>query len=463
MTDYLLKLVPVEPFQLVYDNDIDSFIPELWANEALLILENNMVAANLVYRDFEPYVANFGDTVHTRRFGAINPKRKVYADNVVVQDVSAADVAILLNQHIHTSFLIRDGEESKAFQDLVNAFLKPAMIGQANFIDQMILGQYPFFLGNSYGTLGALDSTNAKVNILGTRQVMNQNKAPLQGRAMVLNPASEAAILSLDLFLGALNVGDQGQALKEAALGRKLSFDMYMDQNMSSVPAVSTATSDTTSAAYPAGTTSMVLVSVVTYTAGEWVTVAGDMTPLQVVSYTAGTKTLVVAAPGLKHAVASGAAVKGYTPGAVNLSGGYALGYAKEITVSGFSVAPQIGQFVTFAASTTPYTIMAVNGLVGITLDRPLDAAINNSDAVNLGPPGNYNLAFVPNAIALVVRPLAKPKAGTGALSAVANYNGLSIRTTITYDGNKQGHLVTLDMLAGIKVLDTNLGAVLLG
>src|SRR5215831_11047525 len=165
MTDYLLKLVPVEPFQLVYDNDIDSFIPELWANEALLILENNMVAANLVYRDFEPYVANFGDTVHTRRFGAINPKRKVYADNVVVQDVSAADVAILLNQHIHTSFLIRDGEESKAFQDLVSAFLKPAMIGQANFIDQMILGQYPFFLGNSYGTLGALDSTNAKVNI----------------------------------------------------------------------------------------------------------------------------------------------------------------------------------------------------------------------------------------------------------------------------------------------------------
>jgi hypothetical protein len=48
-------------------------------------------------------------------------------------------------------------------------------------------------------------------------------------------------------------------------------------------------------------------------------------------------------------------------------------------------------------------------------------------------------------------------------MSSVINVNGLSMRATITYDGRAQGHLVTLDMLLGLAVLDIHLGAVLLG
>jgi hypothetical protein len=40
---------------------------------------------------------------------------------------------------------------------------------------------------------------------------------------------------------------------------------------------------------------------------------------------------------------------------------------------------------------------------------------------------------------------------------------GLSMRATITYNGEKQGTLVTLDMLLGVAILDTNLGAVMFG
>jgi len=31
-------------FQSVYDNSIDAFIPQLWANESLMILVENMIA-----------------------------------------------------------------------------------------------------------------------------------------------------------------------------------------------------------------------------------------------------------------------------------------------------------------------------------------------------------------------------------------------------------------------------------
>ncbi|MEX0827859.1 MAG: hypothetical protein WD005_02800, partial [Haliea sp.] len=49
--------------------DNDAFVPEVWAQEGLAILEENMVAANLVHRDFENQIASFGDVVNTRRPG----------------------------------------------------------------------------------------------------------------------------------------------------------------------------------------------------------------------------------------------------------------------------------------------------------------------------------------------------------------------------------------------------------
>ena len=50
-----------------YENDLDAFVPELWAHQGLAILEENMVMANLVHRDFEDTIAKFGDVVNTRR------------------------------------------------------------------------------------------------------------------------------------------------------------------------------------------------------------------------------------------------------------------------------------------------------------------------------------------------------------------------------------------------------------
>ena len=83
--------------------------------------------------------------------------------------------------------------------------------------------------------------------------------------------------------------------------------------------------------------------------------------------------------------------------------------------------------------------------------------------ALNVGPAGDYSLAIHPNAIALVTRPLITVPSEYGVRQAVVNYNGLSIRISMQYDGNKQGMLVTADLLCGVKVLDANLGCIMLG
>ena len=100
----------------VYDNDFDTdmraFVPELWVQESLMVLENNLVAAQLVNRDYNDAVADFGDVVNLNLPGTFTGIRKGINDNVTVQNAEAEKIAVKLDQFIHTSFLIRDGEES---------------------------------------------------------------------------------------------------------------------------------------------------------------------------------------------------------------------------------------------------------------------------------------------------------------------------------------------------------------
>jgi hypothetical protein len=459
-------LLRARPTRRYFDNTVDAFNPQFWANESLAVLEENMIIGQLVDRDFEPIIQQYGDTINTRRVGDLKAYRKMTADNVTVQDVNAVNIQVQLNQHIHVSFLIRDGEESKAIVSLVDEYMAPSMIAQARTVDRILLGQVYRFLPNTYGRLQNMASTDVVDRITGVRNLMNINKAPLGARNVMITPNTETGMLRHVDFVDAAKIGDDGTALREANLGRLFGFNFFMSQNVPSIIASNTNVvgSINNAAGYPTGTTTATVDTLAAAISnGSWFTVDGDDNPQQVVSTVGGaTPTSITFTPGLKHAVTDNAAVRIYTPGTVNNGPGYAAGYPKEIAVAGFTIAPQIGQMVSFGTGTDVYCVIDTTGLTGITLDRPLAVAINNADKVNIGPPGEYNFAFLRKAVTMVVRPLALPRAGTGALASVVNMNGLSIRATITYDGNKQGHLVTLDMLMGVQVLDQRLGAILL-
>ena len=121
-----------------YDNDNTAFIPELWAAEGLAILQENMVIANLVHRDFENEIRQFGDVVNTRRPGNFQIRRKQDGTTLQNQDANATNVRVPLNQWFYTSFTIKDGEASKSFQDLVDIYLRPG-----NFLHSFSL-LYPY-------------------------------------------------------------------------------------------------------------------------------------------------------------------------------------------------------------------------------------------------------------------------------------------------------------------------------
>ena len=455
-----------------FDNSLDAWVPEVWAAESLAILEENMVVGNLIHTDFADEIANYGDVVNTRRPAEFTGERKTANDDVTVQNADATNVAVPLDQHIHTTFLIRDGQESLSMRDLVEEYLSPAAKSLAESIDRVLLGQVYQFQANSVGELNAITTADVKDLMLDVREKMNENKAHMTGRQLILSTRTETEALKEDVFLEAEKIGDDGTAMREASLGRKLGFDTYMCQNASSVTvaALQGVDADYLAADTVVGSTSMTM-DAGNILNGEYFLLQGDQVPYRVAS--GGGTANIVTTRGARKVVALGTSdVYRVVTGLVDMAGhagvsAYPAGYAKRIKVDGTGV-PHVGQLVAFSTDAPvtiagEYCIIAIPATGYIVLDRPLDLAIANNYIVDYGPIGEYNFAFHRNALALVTRPLAQPKAGTGALSGVANYNGLSMRVTITYNGTKQGHLVTLDCLAGVKVLDTNLGAVMQG
>lgn len=451
----LIKIAAVlAAAQPVYaDNNVDALIPELWAMESLLQLEKLSVMPWLVHRDFESSVANFGDTVNAHLPADFKLTRKGVNDDVETQDATAATVPVKLDQHLVVSFVIKDGQESKAFKDLIATFLEPAMRTISEGVDKMLAGQVFNFVENSVGAAGTPAGADSLPDL---KALMTNNRVPGSGRNNVLSANTEAALTKLDLFIGADKVGDDGTALREGSLGRKYGASNVTDIAIPSLKGGTAGLTKTVNfaAGYPVGYTgAIVLDTGVAHAAYSVVAIAGS-----VYTVASGGALEVTLDQPLKAALADDASITQVVDGTIGAA--YAAGYEKGVLITG--IRGVVGEAIRTATGDI-YSIVELTGVADTyLLDRPLAGALTNAQKVGVFPDGDYNFSFHSNALALVTRPLAAPKTGSGAISAVVNENGIGVRVVITYDGKAQGHRVTIDLLAGIKVLNTKLGAVLL-
>lgn len=454
-----------------FANDNDALTPEIWAMEALRTLRSNMVFGNLVNVDFNDEVRDYGDVVNTSRPANFVGKRKTDSDDVTNQDAESPNVQVPLDQHLHVSFTIKDGEMSKALPNLVDRYLEPAARELAEKVDQILAGQVVRLNTYAEGRLQEMSSSNADAFVIDANTQLDINRCPKVGRNMVLNPRAQKQCLKASIFVEADKRGDEGSALRTASLGSVYGMDSYMDQN---VPYVDVADCQTTAGdtdnAEAAGSVLIEtdIAAAADITAGCYFTVAGDMQPMRISSI-ANDPIDITPTSALRTGVGASSAVTVYRKGEVDLVAGYAAGWAKYIVVDGHDAnkGPQIGQMVTWGTGASSHTYCIIDVIEDSTtqsqilLDRPLETAIADGDATFYGPAGGWNLCFHRDALALVNRPLVQVPSETGVRCFVASYDGLSMRVTMQYQGTSQGMLVTFDLLCGVAVLDERLAVAL--
>lgn len=200
--------------------------PDVIAREALMVLRNNAVMANLVYRDYSDEFATVGDTITVRKPATFTANE--YDGSITVQDANESSVKVTMDKHLDVSFAVTSKEMTLDINDFSKQLLIPAMQAFADKIDSYLIGLESGITNRVAHTEGAI----APTDIILARKFLTDGAAPMNDRRFVVGSQAEAELLSNELFVSAEKVGDNGTALRDASLGRKFGLDTYVDQNI---------------------------------------------------------------------------------------------------------------------------------------------------------------------------------------------------------------------------------------
>ena len=199
--------------------------PSIITKETLTILQNNLVAAGKVNRQFENQFVKIGSTLTVRK---PNRFKTVKGATLVMQNVTEPWTTITINQQAQVAFQFTSQDLTLVIEEFSERYLKPAAESIASTVDYDVLtlfNQVP----NEVGTPGTVPSSFASLAAVGQR--MDEGAVPQDGRVLILNPA---AYWGLANGLVGLYVKSVAEPALKGYLANVANFEIYEDQNIQS-------------------------------------------------------------------------------------------------------------------------------------------------------------------------------------------------------------------------------------
>src|SRR3982075_2012437 len=139
----------------ITSSNVANAIVKLVAADALPVLVGNLVMGNLVNRDYEPVLAQAGDTVNIPIAPTLVANNLVEGNTVQLQNPNVGNAQIVLNTHAEATFLIPDVTKVLAVPDLLQLYMRPDVVALAQRIQSDLLGLYASFTSTTpVGTAG---------------------------------------------------------------------------------------------------------------------------------------------------------------------------------------------------------------------------------------------------------------------------------------------------------------------
>lgn len=405
--------------------------PSMIAKEALMQLENNLVFANRVHREYKKeFTGGQGSTVSIRRPVKFQTTNGATAS---LQDVEEKSTNIVVDQRKHVAWEFATQDLTLSIEEYSERYIKPAAITLAQTVDRSIASLYRS-VWNAVGNTASTPSSFA--DVARAAQRMDEMAVEMADRTLAVNPAAAYAIANNQTTLN--GVGDvRRTAYEKAKVNEIANFEVYQSQNIvthtvgvaTGTPLVNGASQNVTYAAATGANWSQSLVTdgwTVSTTnilrAGDVFTIAGVFAVNPVPGE--GAKQ---ALPYLQQFTVLANADSGATTGPATLT-----------------ISPPIitsGPFQTVSAAPADDAAITVLGTGGASIPQ--------------------NLGFHKNAFALVTVPLDMPDGV--AFKARESYNGLSMRVVKDYDFTNDTDRIRLDILYGVKAIYPDLACRLVG
>ena len=210
--------------------NVASAIVKLVAADALPALVGNLVMGNLVNRDYEPTLAQAGDTVNVPIAPQLVANNIAEGNAVQPQNPSLGNAQIVLNTHAEATFQIPDVSKVLAVPDLLRVYMQPAVVAIAEKIESDLLNLYAGFTANApLGTAGT-PITEAMLDLAETE--LFQAKVPASSpKYLMVDSNTYSAMRQIPRFSEFDKAGDAGlRAMIDGTFGKIKDFFVFRSQ-----------------------------------------------------------------------------------------------------------------------------------------------------------------------------------------------------------------------------------------
>ena len=212
----------------ITSTNVANAIVKLVAADALPVLVGNLVMGNLVNRDYEPVLANAGDTVNVPIPPTMVANNILEGNSVQTQNPSLGNAQIVLNTHVEATFQIPDVTKVLAVPDLLKIYMQPSVAAIAQRIETDLLSLYASFT-TTVGT-AATPITEAVIDAAETSLFLAM-VPPNEQKYFVVNAATYSAWRQIPLFNEFQNAGEAGLlALIDGTIGKFKDFYVFRSQ-----------------------------------------------------------------------------------------------------------------------------------------------------------------------------------------------------------------------------------------
>ncbi len=214
----------------ITSSNVANAIVKLVAADALPVLVGNLVMGNLVNRDYEPVLAQAGDTVNVPIPPTMVAHNILEGGSVQTQNPDLGNAQIVLNTHAEATFQIPDVTKVLAVPDLLKVYMEPSVAAIAQKIETDLLNLYAEFNANTPVGTAATPITEAVIDAAETALFLAKIPASEQ-KYFVVDAATYSTWRQIPRFSEFQTAGDAGvKAVVAGTVGKIKDFFVFRSQ-----------------------------------------------------------------------------------------------------------------------------------------------------------------------------------------------------------------------------------------
>lgn len=210
--------------------NVANAIVKLVAVDALPALMGNLVMGNLVNRNYEPSLAQAGDTINVPIPPTLVANNLAEGGTVQTQNPNLGNAQIVLNTHAEATFQIPDVTKVLAVPDLLRLYMQPAVIALAEKIESDLLALSSQFTANA--PLGGPGTPVTEAIIDAAETALFQAKVPASApKHLVVDANTYSQLRQIVRFSEYNTAGDAGlRAMVDGSVGKMKDFYIFRSQ-----------------------------------------------------------------------------------------------------------------------------------------------------------------------------------------------------------------------------------------